>query len=160
MTFPVDPPPSLNDPDIIRAHDWQAFIQLDSMENHWSRPDWPEGRRSFHWMLSFHSDTVAQELAGQCQAKLARPELDLVPLDALHITIGRVAFIDKLSRRVIRQLIDAASEQCATLTAFDLSLIPLTGSRGALRFSVAPWSPLLRLHQHWQHPRKQQLAQK
>lgn len=146
VTFPSEPPSDLDDPAVIRAHDWQAFRAVEHMQNHWDRPGWTDARRSYHWMLSFHDALAVRQLAAQCQHHLDLPGIDLVPLDALHLTIGRAGFTDEIKVSTVRHLVEIARSSCAELTAFDLSVGPLTGSRGALRFSVAPWSPLLNLH--------------
>jgi 2'-5' RNA ligase len=144
--FPADLPPDLDDPTTIRRHDWVAFRGLAVMENHWERPGWTPGRRSYHWMLSFHDCDEVQRLAKQCQAQLALAALDLVPLDALHLTIGRIGFTDEVTTTAVRDIVGQASRRCRELAPFELVIGPVAGSAGAIRFSVAPWSPLLKLH--------------
>jgi 2'-5' RNA ligase len=144
--FPPDLPVKLDDPDAIRAHDWQAFRELTSMENHWQRPGWTPGRRSYHWMLSFHDANNVQRLAKQCQAPLSSEVFDLVPLDALHLTIGRVGFTDEVAKSTALAVAAEAGPYCRKLTPFELVVGPLAGSTGAIRFSLAPWSPLAALH--------------
>ncbi|GAA4010223.1 hypothetical protein GCM10022247_35490 [Allokutzneria multivorans] len=146
MTFPAQPPPSLDDPTVIQAHDWEAFRNAGHMQNHWSRAVWTVPRRTYHWMLSFHDAPHVRELAAKCQTKIDRLDFDLIPLDLIHLTIGRIAFTDEIDRATISRIAEAAQDSCASLPAFDLTVGPLTGSRGALRYSVAPWSPLLELH--------------
>ena len=146
MTFPPGLPIDIDDAEVLRAHDWQSFREVDFMQNHWDRPGWSEGRRSYHWMLSFHSDPAVQDLAGRCQAELVRPDFDPVPLDALHLTIGRVAFTDETVQTTVDRLVETANRERKKLAPFDLAVGPLAGSRGALRFTVAPWAPLLELH--------------
>lgn len=144
--FPPGLPANLDDHDVIREHDWQAFRHLSYMENHWERPGWTPGRRSYHWMLSFDGADDVQQLAKRCQALLPSTVLDLVPLDALHLTIGRIGFTDELGETTVQAIADEASRSCQDLASFVLTIGPLAGSSGAARFSVAPWSPLLALH--------------
>lgn len=146
MTFPPGLPVDIEDAEILRAHDWQAFRQVDFMQNHWDRPGWSEGRRSYHWMLSFHDDSAVRGLAARCQSELVRSDFDPVPRDALHLTIGRVAFTDEVTLDTVDRLVEIASRECKKLAPFALDVGPLAGSRGALRFTVAPWLPLLELH--------------
>lgn len=146
MTFPLEPPADFEDAEILRAHDWTAFRQVDSMQSHWDRPDWPDGRRSYYWMLSFHDDPAVQDLTERCQAELNRPEFDPVPLNLLHLTIGPAARVDGTSRATMDRLVEIARRNCKPLAPFALEVGPLAGSRGALRFTVAPWLPLLELH--------------
>ncbi|MET8976249.1 2'-5' RNA ligase family protein [Streptomyces sp. NPDC004539] len=76
-------------------------------------------------MLAFPDDRLLAALAERCQEELALLGLDPVPLDGLHITLAREALL---------------------LAAFSVRAMPLTGSRGAVRLSLGPWEPLLRLH--------------
>lgn len=145
-TFPPDPPRDLDDPAIIRAHDWHAFRQLSRMESHWDRPGWKAGRRSYHWILSFHDANDVQDLAKQCQTQLPPSDLDLVPPDALHVTVGRIGFTDELTRAVADATGRAAIPRCQELAPLALAIGPLAGSGGAIRFSITPWAPLLTLH--------------
>lgn len=133
MTFPLDLPADLENAEALRAHDWQAFSQVDFMQNHWDRPGWVEGRRSYHWMLSFHEDPVVQDLANRCHVELVRPDFDPVPLDALHLTIGRVAFADETAQDTVDRLVEIAKVKCKKLPPFGLEVGPLAGSRGAIR---------------------------
>lgn len=143
--FPPEPPADPHDPAVVQAHDWQAFRSLRQMANHWNRSEWSDGRRSYHWMLTFDDPGVGR-LAEQCQEAIASPLFDPVPLDALHLTVGRVGFTDQLPAEVADAVAEAGRLSCAELTTFDLSVGPLAGSRGALRFSVSPWSSLVALH--------------
>ena len=158
MTFPAQPPASLDDPMVIQAHDWEAFRSAGHMQNHWSRAVWTVPRRTYHWMLSFHDAPDVRELAAKCQANIDRPDFDLIPLDLIHLTIGRIAFTDEIDHAAVARIAEAAQASCATLPAFDLTVGPLTGSRGALRYSVAPWSPLLELHRRLSAVTSEQLG--
>jgi 2'-5' RNA ligase len=146
IAFPPELPASLDDSSSIRAHDWQAFASLGQMEDHWARPDWRPGTRAYYWMLVFDGHDLIK-LAKQCQARIASPAFDPVPLDALHVTVGRIGFTDQVTLEVVHQVAAVAERQCAELKPFAVEVGPLAGSRGALRFSVAPWSPLLTMHQ-------------
>ncbi len=144
--FPSGLPDDLDDVDVIRAHDWKAFSSLDRMQNHWARPQWPSGRRAYYWMLPFDGTELVQ-LAKQCQARLDAPGFDLVPLDALHMTVGRIGFADEATHEVVDRAANAARRRCLRLSPFSVEIGPLAGSRGALRFSVSPWSSLFPMHQ-------------
>lgn len=144
--FPAGLPSDLDNPAVIQEHDWQAFQAVDRMANHWDRPGWTPGRRSYHWMLTFEGADDVQHIAKLCQTRVDAPSFDPVPLDALHITMGRVAFTDEVVGREVDEVADVARQRCMRLAAFDLAVGPLAGSRGALRFSVSPWTPLLALH--------------
>jgi len=142
--FPAEPPGDLSDPVAIAAHDWAAFRALDEMTDHWSRPGWSDGSRAYYWMLTFPDAAALTALALRCQEALAPLGLDPVPADGLHITLARVGAPDSIDSGQLSGLVQAAE---ATLPeAFSLQAMPLAGSRGAVRLSVSPWEPLVRLH--------------
>ncbi|WP_436493201.1 2'-5' RNA ligase family protein [Actinokineospora sp. HUAS TT18] len=144
--FPAELPSDLEDPYVIQEHDWQAYRAVDRMSNHWDRPGWTPGRRSYHWMLTFEDADDVRHLAKQCQSRIDSPVFDPVPLDALHLTMGRLAFTDQADRSEVDEVAEVARQRCQSLAAFDLTVGPLAGSRGALRFSVSPWTQVLALH--------------
>jgi 2'-5' RNA ligase len=144
--FPSTVPDDFDAPAVIREHDWQAFSTLNHMVNHWSRPDWTEGRCSYHWLLSFRHAANVRQLAEQCQAQLDVQAFDLVPRDSLHVTLGQVGFTDEIDKATALAVANEAGPRCAELPPFHLTIGPLAGSRGALRFTVAPWTPLLTLY--------------
>jgi len=143
--FPAEPPPSLTDPAVIRKHDWNAFSQLPAMTNHWERPGWRPGRRSYHWLLVFDDEPALADLTDRCQQALRHLPLDPVPLDSLHLTLLRVGFTDELTPLRADAVAQAVANQCGGLPAFPLTIGPLAGSRGAIRFSVTPWNGLVEI---------------
>ncbi|MEU0722820.1 2'-5' RNA ligase family protein [Streptomyces sp. NPDC006140] len=56
-----------------------------------------------------------------------------------------MALAHDVDERQLHDLVEAV--QAEAPPAFELSALPLTGSRGALRYSVAPWTPIISLHQ-------------
>ncbi|WP_439681612.1 2'-5' RNA ligase family protein [Embleya sp. MST-111070] len=142
-TFPVDPPPSLLDAKVIAEHDWGAFRAVSTMVDHWDRPGW-NGGRAYYWMLTFaHEEALIHE-ALTCQAVVADPFLDPVPSEGLHITLNKVADAADTNPVFLAQLVDRVRGQ--TPDTFELSVGPLAGSQGSLRYSVAPWGPVIDLH--------------
>lgn len=142
--FPAEPPADTHDPTVTAAHDWAAFSALDEMTNHWARPGWSDGSRAYYWMLTFPDDQRLAALADHCQQELAHLGLDPVPADGLHITLARVG---RSGVATAPQLDSLAREAEALLpSAFSIRAMPLAGSRGAVRLSLGPWEPLLRLH--------------
>jgi 2'-5' RNA ligase superfamily len=148
--FPARQPSLPEDPAATRDNDWRTFQALPGMEDHWPRPGWTPGRRSWHWMLAVDDDPVRQ-LARHCQDVLGTSpigeRLDPVPLDALHVTLGRIGFTDEIDQATALAAATEAASACADLSAFPVEVGPLAGSRGALRFSLAPWTPLLTVHE-------------
>ncbi|WP_253863607.1 2'-5' RNA ligase family protein [Prauserella halophila] len=141
-TFPVSLPTDPDDPAGVARNDQAAFDQLDQMLCHWDRPH----RRSYHWMVTLDDEPHAVELSQQCQAVLPEDGLDLIPPESLHLTVRRFGYVDEVPAGTLDTAVTAVSEYCRTTRPFHLRLFPLAGSPGALRFSVAPWSPLLFLH--------------
>jgi len=144
--FPPTLPADLDDPDIIREHDWRAFRALTHMSSHWNRPGWTDGRRSYHWLLDFAHVDAVRDLAERCQAQLGDKAFDFAPLDSLHVTIGRIGFADELPQATVLAVAQEAVLASIGRTPFQLHVGPLAGSHGALRFSVTPWTPLFDLY--------------
>jgi 2'-5' RNA ligase len=139
-------PDDLDDPAVIRAHDWQAFRALTRTTNHWNRPGWTDGRRSYHWLVDCSPFEPLRQLAAQCQAPFDDSVFDLAPHDSLHLTLGRVGFTDEITRDTALMVANEATPGCAALSPFRLEVGPLAGSPGALRFTVTPWTPLLAVY--------------
>ncbi|KUN29253.1 hypothetical protein AQJ23_00200 [Streptomyces antibioticus] len=146
--FPTGPPADQDDLGCIAAHDWAAYSVLREMTDHWSRPGWPDGVRAYYWMLTFPDTPALTDLAVRCQEALAPLGLDPVPAgDGLHITLARAAGCDAVTRDRLGALTRTAARLVPqTVTPFTLQAMPLAGSRGAVRFSVGPWTPLVQLH--------------
>lgn len=144
--FPPKPPACQDDLASVSDNDWNAFLALGSMVNHWDRPERPPGRGSYHWMLALGNRESLAERVMQDQGSLSGPGLDPSPVHSIHMTLGRVGFIDELHPRAVEVLTRLAVTPLTQHRGFELQIGPLTGSRGALRYSVAPWTPLLRVH--------------
>jgi 2'-5' RNA ligase len=142
--FPAEPPADTHDPAVTAAHDWAAFRALDEMTDHWARPGWPDGSRAYYWMLTFPDDQPLAALARHCQEELALLGLDPVPTDGLHITLARVGRPGTVAPDQLDNL--ARDAEALLPSAFSVRAMPLAGSRGAVRLSLGPWDPLLRLH--------------
>ncbi|EWM19738.1 2'-5' RNA ligase family protein [Kutzneria sp. 744] len=145
--FPLTPPGSLTDVDVIREHDWAAFQMVDTLAEHWDRPGWRPGRASYHWMVLTRLGAAGLNLLRHAQAGLAdQPGLDLIAPDAVHLTVSRVGWESDIPAEQLPRIAAAGRAHCADLRQFEVEVGPLAGSRGAIRFSIAPWDDLLRLH--------------
>lgn len=141
-TFPTRPPTDPDDPASVARNDQDAFEQIDQMLCHWDRPH----RRSYHWMVALDHEPHAVELSQRCQAVLPENGLDRIPPESLHLTVRRFGYVDEVQVGTLHTAVATVSEHCRTTRPFHVRLLPLAGSPGALRFSVAPWSPLLSLY--------------
>lgn len=133
--------------DAYIQEDWERFTSLDGMTNHWDRPGWTPGRRSYHWLITFEKDKKLQELAAACQEPLRGFEwLDLVPLNWLHLTLQRIAFTDEVTAGEVAAVAAAVQGRLACRPTFTMNVGPLAGSAGAVRFSVGPQELLIDIH--------------
>ncbi|EST26953.1 2'-5' RNA ligase family protein [Streptomyces roseochromogenus] len=142
--FPPAPPADSTDPGVISAHDWDAFAAVDQMVNHWDRPGWTSRTRAYYWMLTFPETLALIRQARHCQRELQDLDFDAVDEDGFHLTLGRIGLIHEIAPHRLKHLAAIAREH--VIHAFTLQAIPLTASRGAIRYSIAPWDPVLRLH--------------
>jgi 2'-5' RNA ligase len=128
--------------EIIR-NDWAAFSSLDRLVNHWKRPAWPDGARAYYWLLPFGAVSELRGEARACQDALASvSDLDLVPGDLLHLTLYRVGTASSVTAEQLAGIADAAATRLASTSPIDLSIGPLAGSTGAIRYTVTPWNHL------------------
>ncbi|MFD4480412.1 2'-5' RNA ligase family protein [Streptomyces sp. NPDC058471] len=147
--FPPNLPPDLDDHAAITHCDWAAFDELTEMSDHWQRPGWSADTRAFYWLLPV-TDPLFLGQARHCQETIGRQDgldaFDFIRPDGFHLTLGRIARRGEVTDQQLDQL--AATTQLGVPDAFALDALPLTGSRGALRYSVAPWTPVIALHRH------------
>ncbi|WP_309228155.1 2'-5' RNA ligase family protein [Streptomyces lunaelactis] len=143
-SFPADPPPDPDSAWAVATHDWHAFDEVTSMVNHWDRPSWRPGRRAVYWLITFSTPLLIDH-ARQCQEAIRHLGFDAIGMRSLHLTLGRIGLSDALSRSQLTSLAAAVRRYCLP-PEFPLSAIPMTASRGAVRYSVAPWTPVITLH--------------
>jgi 2'-5' RNA ligase len=129
---------------VIVEHDWEAFSALSRMTNHWDRPGWPDGGRAYYWMLTFTDTPSLVSRVRHCQSALAHLAMDPIPDDGLHVTMTRVGDTAHVPLAQVRNL--AALAEQLPLTRFQVLAHPLAGSQGAVRLTLSPWTPLVRLH--------------
>jgi len=124
---------------------WESFAALQYLHNHWDRPDWPPGRTAYYWYLCFNEEPEIRALAARCQSAVAGPHLDLVDLNDLHMTLESIAFSDEINTAGLRAVRRLARQRLANVNSFEIVVGPLSGSSGALSFSVSPHAKLDRL---------------
>lgn len=142
--FPSAPPPDLDDPKAVAAHDWAAFDQVEEMSNHWDRRGWTPSTRAYYWMLTFPAESQLAEHAQHCQDKIRNLNFDFIGADGLHLTLGRIGTVEDVSPEHLDSLLAAVTAK--PTDRFRLQAVPMTASRGAVRYSIAPWTPVLDLH--------------
>ncbi|MEC3952868.1 2'-5' RNA ligase family protein [Nocardia sp. CDC153] len=145
-TFPPALPASLSDRRSICENDWEAFRKVPQMIDHWGRRDWPADHETYFWYLTFRDPELIQ-LARHCNDTLNLNDVDFVPLDGLHITMLRIADLDEVKPEDVEAIADIAKPKLNEFEPFSLEVGPLAGSRGAIRFTVSPWTELFNLHQ-------------
>jgi 2'-5' RNA ligase superfamily len=128
--------------------DWHRFRQFAQLTNHWERPGWTDDRKSYHWLLALGNEPELAALARRCQASLGDfPTLDLVPPDALRLTLQRVGFTDEVDSAQLQALADTTARRCADHASFELRIGWLAGSQGAIRFTAFPLETVVHLRQ-------------
>ncbi|GLL07245.1 2'-5' RNA ligase family protein [Dactylosporangium matsuzakiense] len=141
--FPPDPPTSMTDRVAIVGNDWAAFSSLDALANHWERPAWPDGAQAYYWLLPLGMFPELRAQARTCQDLLSTvPDLDAVPEELLHLTLYRVGAANAITDEQLDSIGAAAKQRLKHAEPISLSIGPLAGSSGAIRYSVAPWSRL------------------
>ncbi|APE34011.1 hypothetical protein BOX37_08540 [Nocardia mangyaensis] len=143
--FPRHLPDSTADPEAIARNDWEAFAEIEYLRDHWSVKQWSPGRTGYYWYLTF-DDPDLVGFAAERRRGLGLTGLDAVPPDGLHITIRGVGDTTAVPDEHVDALVSSARERLSDVKPFDLTIGPLAGSRSAIRFSVAPWDPLLDVH--------------
>ncbi|MFE1595228.1 2'-5' RNA ligase family protein [Nocardia sp. NPDC058705] len=143
--FPRLLPDSTSDPAAIARNDWNAFSEIEVLRDHWTVKRWAPGHTGYYWYLTF-DDAELIDCVAECQDALGADGVDPVPLDALHVTLMGIGSTKDVVSDEIDRLISAARERLSDVMPFVLAVGPLSGSRSAVRFSVAPWDPLLDLH--------------
>ncbi|MFF4583395.1 2'-5' RNA ligase family protein [Streptomyces sp. NPDC001373] len=97
-------------------------------------------------MITIPPEAPLVSQAQDCQRQLSHLGFDEITEDGLHLTLtlARVGLVGEVPSGRLDHL---ASVVAGSLpAAFSLVAVPLTASRGALRYSVGPWNPVLELH--------------
>lgn len=140
-------PPEIHSRDYVIA-DWNRYQALDRLANHWDRPGWSPGRRSYHWILRFDQYPSVRRLTAYCQTALQHiPTLDMVPMPSLHVTLQRVAYTDEIQPSVVDAITAIAARQYALIPPATITVGPLAGSTGAVRFSTGPHAPIVAIRE-------------
>jgi hypothetical protein len=112
------------------------------MRDHFaSHPDWTPGRRYYSWFLTFEGQHELHRLAASYQAHLRVPNLRLVPIEWLHLTVQGVGDVDEVPEQDARAIAARAAEYCAQLERCELKVGPAHVAAEAIMLAVNPRSP-------------------
>lgn len=127
----------------ILRNDWSAFNSLATLVDHWQRPAWPDGAQAYYWLLPLGAFPELRVQAQACQEALSTvPDLDVVPVGLLHLTLCRVGTAGSVTEDQLARIADMAAKRLESVRPIRLSVGPLAGSSGAIRYTVSPWNRL------------------
>ncbi|WP_081769247.1 2'-5' RNA ligase family protein [Nocardia nova] len=105
------------------------------LRSHWTRPLGPLG---YYWFLTFEGNPEIRELAKGCQALIDFSYFDQVPLDSLHLTLGRIANVEKLSPAQLDSITSSARYLCRSTTSFGIEIPSMSSVPSAVALDVRP----------------------
>jgi len=124
---------------LANLEELERFRTIRRLRNHWSRPIGPP---AYYWYLTFEEHTELQSLASKCQQAISFPYYDLTPPRDLHMTLDKIAFDGDLTPDQLHRIEAIAARTCREIQPFDVTIGPLSGTPGAIGFSVFPIQPI------------------
>jgi 2'-5' RNA ligase len=114
------------------------------MADHWwRRPGRVPGRMLYHWHMLFHDQPEVQRLARLGQRKLdGLPELDMVPIDWLHLTMLIAGFADEVTDDQVTAMTAEARASLPTLAPVPVTLGRVVYHPEAVVLAVEPLDAL------------------
>jgi 2'-5' RNA ligase len=129
----------------VDLDDWATLQGIQYLRDHWSDPEWPATRKYLSWYALFADEALAR-LVRDLQTRLADVEsLDLVPTDALHMTIQGVDYLDRLTEDQVDAIALETCESCRGVERFTIQVGPIAGYAGGAFLRATPWAPLYEL---------------
>ncbi|WP_327148681.1 2'-5' RNA ligase family protein [Nocardia sp. NBC_01329] len=107
----------------------------DVLRSHWVKPSGPAG---YYWFLTFEHSVPLHSLVAESQRSIELPYYDLVPLQALHLTLERIAGPGEISTEDLRETEALAQENLRAIPPFDLHVGALRRVPSAIVFDIAP----------------------
>jgi 2'-5' RNA ligase len=107
---------------------------------------WPAGRRDLHWHV-LPGPPAAGLLAGQYRELTARPDLEPVRPEWLHITVHHGPPAAQLSTAQAARLAALVAEACAGIAPFAVTAGRAEAWHAGIVCPVRPGQPLRELHQ-------------
>lgn len=113
--------------------------------NHWYwRPGHRPGRPFYTWHLTLEDQRGLHRLVSAYHSALdALPNVDLVPLRWLHLTMQGVGFVDEVDEARLTDIVAAARSRLARLAPLNVQFGPMTVRREALALYPRPAGPFL-----------------
>jgi 2'-5' RNA ligase len=126
----------------VASGEAEPFGNIRLLRNHWSARARP---RAYYWYLTFAGAPEVCDLGARCQEALAFPYYDPVPPQGLHMTLDQIAPEGDITTAQLGSIGDAARLACQAVPPFRISLGKLSGTRGAVGFTVTPAAPIREL---------------
>lgn len=118
------------------------------MRDHFSsHPDWTPGRRYYAWFLTFEGHPEVHGLARIYQEHLGFPDLAIVPLEWLHLTLQGVGDLRDVTKDEVQRVATQAASECRTLAPSTVTLGPARVTAEAVMLDVTPHQPVTEVHE-------------
>lgn len=113
----------------------EAAAVSNQLRNHWTKP---LGGVGYYWFLTFEDSAPLRSAVRECQSRLAFPQYDPVPLESLHLTVGRIGKTGEVSPGRLRAIQASARRGLCEMDPFELTIGALRRVSAALIFDVTP----------------------
>lgn len=114
----------------------------DVRSHWWWRPGWGPGCRGYAWHIN-DLDGLHEHAAAYQQAVAHLPQLDLIPLEWLHLTVQGIGFVDEVDSEDLAAITDATRKRLATLEPIRLTFDRPLQRPEALAIHPTPAEPLV-----------------
>jgi len=115
------------------------------MVNHWAKATWYSGRPFYSWFLTFERCPELHDLASRRGELLKDYQLDVVPVQWLHLTMQSIGAADRIAPNDVRRIGEAAQTGCAAIAPFDIRIGRVVVHPEAVVMLATPLEPILRL---------------
>lgn len=122
----------------------------EHLVEHWRwRPEWTPGRVCVWWYLTFEDHPVVAALAGAVGEQISGSvNVDLVPSEWLHLSLGEVGFADELPSGELGGVIDQARAALWSVGSFILRVGPVATLPGAVVLQAHSGTGVEQLRRH------------
>jgi 2'-5' RNA ligase len=109
----------------------------------WWRPGWGPGRRGYAWHINVGLEPLHDHATAYQRAISHLPQLDLIPLEWLHLTVQGVGFVDETSDEDVAAIVEATRRRLADVTPIRLTFDRPIQRPEALAIHPTPAEPLV-----------------